>query len=683
MSDSRGDRRGRFVAVAARLTGLPQRPTTPTFAVIVAVAMIAAAALAVPAAIRLPEATGPIVGPLLLLFLGAALDAFPVRQRDTMYSLSSAGYVTATMLNPTVGLALIGIIGGTGQLIGAIANPHPSVPLTRRVGTLRTLVNAAVTIVQAGLGGIVAAMIAARTGAPFVGLVLGVVLADLLGGLVSSTISRAATGKRTRFTELSGNIPALGILTSASTGALLLAVAMTHPTVLPAALPAIIALSFVTARANDYSRAVATDATTRLRSRNGFIAETSELDHPDATTMVVRLHGLDGCREALGDGFADAVLQEVAGVFETLNPSMFTGRVAPDILATICLADPRLHAVRMREELTRRWTVMGIPVVLQAEIGVAAPHPDDTRSDRGDRLVRAEAALGAGPGAITINAEPNATDAEALARTTRLFDAIRSGGIDAYYQPIVEAFTGRVVAVEALARWYDRDELVTPGKLLPLVRRMGMDSALTAAMVDRVMADLALWARDGLILSANINVAPSDLTQPDLEQSLVAASARHEVPLSRIVIEMTEESAILDPVTTTKTLERLREFGCRSAVDDFGTGQSSLARITRFPFDTIKLDRALVTNVHTDRPARVVLTHLVRLAHDLGLSVTAEGVEHDGEREALRLLGVDMLQGFGIARPAPPDRISGLVAELGQFPTDAAAAHGPTGRTGP
>jgi EAL domain-containing protein (putative c-di-GMP-specific phosphodiesterase class I) len=229
--------------------------------------------------------------------------------------------------------------------------------------------------------------------------------------------------------------------------------------------------------------------------------------------------------------------------------------------------------------------------------------------------------------------------------------ALRDDEFDLHYQPIVDPATGAVQGAEALLRWSRDGAFVPPDSYLPAVERSDLIRKLTDFVLDRALATTAGCRRDGHEIGISVNLATANLSEPDLPARVLAALRRHGVPASALTLEITETAEIDDNALAGEVLTALDGLGVVLAVDDFGTGHSSLVRLARFPIGELKIDRSFVQEMHTaERP---IVATAVELAHALGMRVVAEGVEDQAALETLRELDCDLAQGYFVSRPLP------------------------------
>ena len=253
---------------------------------------------------------------------------------------------------------------------------------------------------------------------------------------------------------------------------------------------------------------------------------------------------------------------------------------------------------------------------------------------------------------------------ERVRLTSELRRAIAEGGITLDWQPQVELGSGRVVGLEALARWPSADgSFVPPDVFIPLAERSGLIEELGVGVFERAMREVAQLSSEPLscdfdTLSFAVNVSPLQIHpaldgQPDFAGVLSAIAGSHHVALERIEFELTESALSQSPEELYRVLLRLGVNGARVAVDDFGTGCSNLATIKRLPIHKLKLDRSLVRDLEDDAADREIASAVVGMARAMGLAVLAEGVETREQADILRDLGCDYAQGYLFGRPQP------------------------------
>ena len=248
-----------------------------------------------------------------------------------------------------------------------------------------------------------------------------------------------------------------------------------------------------------------------------------------------------------------------------------------------------------------------------------------------------------------------------------LGDAIELKQLIVHYQPKIDLRSSDVLTVdscEALVRWqHPQFGLLMPGTFIPLAERTGLISSLTDLVLDLVVDQISCWREEGLNLPVAVNLAPQLLSHLEFPNRLARRLSRRKIDHSKLVLEITESAAMEDPVRTMDILTRCRLKQFTLSVDDFGTGYSSLVELYRMPFSELKIDRSLVTEVDQHEDAKIIVRSIVDLAHNLGLTVCAEGAEGPEALTFLRSVGCDKVQGYFFSKPLPPSGFATFVEE--------------------
>jgi diguanylate cyclase (GGDEF)-like protein/PAS domain S-box-containing protein len=317
---------------------------------------------------------------------------------------------------------------------------------------------------------------------------------------------------------------------------------------------------------------------------------------------------------------------------------------------------------KVRSVLDTPFDVAGTAVHVGLSIGVSI-YPLDAR-DRDQLLRNADTAMYIGKGLADDPPQlEQAGSRGRLALIARLRNAVDADQFELHYQPIVELASGNLVGVEALLRWRDPGHgLVLPGEFIPLAERSGMIEPITRWVIDSACQQAREWSDHDLDLVVTFNLPPS-LWGPAIVETLIEATHRAGVEPHRIMIEITESTAMVQPGRARQTLAALREHGVRLAIDDFGTGYSSLGRLHQLPVSTLKIDRSFVSALPHDPGAAAIVQSIVQLAHSLGLQPLAEGIETEAQLRFLVEHGCDLGQGFLLGRPMVPSRIEALAVQ--------------------
>jgi EAL domain-containing protein (putative c-di-GMP-specific phosphodiesterase class I) len=268
-----------------------------------------------------------------------------------------------------------------------------------------------------------------------------------------------------------------------------------------------------------------------------------------------------------------------------------------------------------------------------------------------------------------------------LRLVTDLQPALDGGQITVFYQPKAAAGDGRIVGVEALVRWqHPALGLVPPDEFVPLAEQVGLLGRLTRLVLEAALRQRAAWAAMGHPLGVSVNVSARDLADKELPGDVSRALAATSTAPDALTLEITESSVMSDVGRSVAVLDDLATLGVRLSVDDFGTGYSSLAYLGQLPVHELKIDKSFVRAMDDPTgPRGTLLRTTVRLGHDLGLTVVAEGVEDPAAWTRLAELGCDLIQGYVLARPAPADDVTASLATTADL---AAGAVCPAARAG-
>jgi EAL domain-containing protein (putative c-di-GMP-specific phosphodiesterase class I) len=239
---------------------------------------------------------------------------------------------------------------------------------------------------------------------------------------------------------------------------------------------------------------------------------------------------------------------------------------------------------------------------------------------------------------------------------TRLNEALEHGELVVFYQPKLALnghVDGKLEGVEALVRWNDPlyGGLRAPDEFIPLAERTGLIEPLTWYVLDAAIAQTAAWHARGMHFSVSVNLPATMVNDMSLPDRVAGFLGDRGFPSGKLMLEVTETGAMVNSTTTIESLTRLRVKGIGLSIDDFGTGYSSLVELYRMPFSELKIDKSFVLDCDHDPEARTIVEAIVSLAHNLHLSVCAEGVETEQSLRLLRELGCEKAQGYYISRP--------------------------------
>jgi diguanylate cyclase len=408
------------------------------------------------------------------------------------------------------------------------------------------------------------------------------------------------------------------------------------------------------------------DALTGLPNRLVFedklVAAVGRADQAKARLAVlfIDLDGFKPINDSFGHSSGDAVLRQVGERLRRLSRSNDTmARVGGDEFLMLLEgeADEQTAAqvaTRMLTTLSEPYAIGSREVAVSCSIGIVF-YPDGGTQTK--LIARADAAMYAAKrsgGACYCFFEPS-MEADAheqldLQRDLRL--ALEKNELELYYQPKVDAHSGKVTAAEALLRWkHSTKGMIGPATFIPVAERFGLIGALGNWVIEDACRQSRAWRDKGLRMRVAINLSAFQMRQDDLVERITTALARHRIDPSLLTCEITESVAMEDTRATQITFKRLGDAGVHLSIDDFGTGYSSLSYLRKLPAEELKIDRSFVMDVETSADARAVVDAVIHLAHALGLKVVAEGVETERQRDVLIQMGCDELQGYLFAKP--------------------------------
>jgi len=240
-----------------------------------------------------------------------------------------------------------------------------------------------------------------------------------------------------------------------------------------------------------------------------------------------------------------------------------------------------------------------------------------------------------------------------------LREAIEGGQLSFDFQPKLDLLAGTIRSVEALARWrHPAQGAILPDEFIPHAEQTGLIQPFTRWSFDAALAQLAHWRDTGLGISVAVNLSTRSLHDEKLPETIATLLRKWRVDPGLLTLELTESAVMLDPDGAQRNLFRLHELGLRLSIDDFGTGYSSLSNLQRLPLHELKIDKSFVNQMMDNDNDLVIVRSTIDLAHNLGLSVVAEGIESERHLAILQDLGCDHGQGFFVSQPLPVERLT-------------------------
>lgn len=384
--------------------------------------------------------------------------------------------------------------------------------------------------------------------------------------------------------------------------------------------------------------------------------------------MFLDLDRFKNINDSLGHHVGDDLLVKVGGrLSRSVRNADIVARLGGDefvvVLHGVTDASVAAHvAEKLLATLSEPYLLEGRELHVTPSIGIAL-YPDDSRS-AAELMRNADAAMYHAKALGRANFqfftdELNRASAERLDLEGKLRRAIGRNELEVWYQPQLSLTHGRTVGVEALLRWrHPEHGLISPGTFIPLAEETRLIVEIGSWVLRTACMQAVAWHERGLgPLRLSVNLSPKQLRDSELLAIIAGILDETGLDPQQLELEITESSVMEQPEKAVELLGSLKRLGIKIAIDDFGTGYSSLSYLKLFPIDHLKIDRSFVSDIESDSNDAAIVTAAVSLAHNLGLSVIAEGVESAVQTETLRALGCDELQGYHFSPPLPAEKL--------------------------
>lgn len=406
------------------------------------------------------------------------------------------------------------------------------------------------------------------------------------------------------------------------------------------------------------------DLLTNLPNRLFLLKKLNKLPPEQVAKTCLLVIGLERHRditESLGIQVGDRILLEVADrMRKELAPGECLSRLGEDEFVVMLQTDCTDYAENKAQAIIR---AVEAPVVVNrlnltvvAKVGIITglsqvESSSDWLKFGFQALNRAKSGQ---QGWFFYDGEGQEEQVRQLTLISELATALTEEQIELYYQPKVNLETGKMVGVEALARWnHPKHGLLMPGHFMPLVDQSGLVQEFGRYVLKSAIRQLGIWHKQKLAISVAVNLSPFNLLDPGLKDYIEEQLNLAEVPASLLELELTETATSMDVTNIAEYFRTLKTLGVELSIDDFGTGMSSLAYLGKLNVDTIKIDRSFICDIDTNPQNQAIVHATLALCHSLGCQSVAEGIETDAQRTMLLSMGCDIGQGYYFSRPVP------------------------------
>ncbi len=379
--------------------------------------------------------------------------------------------------------------------------------------------------------------------------------------------------------------------------------------------------------------------------------------------------------DSLGHAIGDRLLVEVAKrLTAALRPGDVIARLGGDEFAILLENIPELSlaeqvASRLNRELEQAFELEGHTVYISASIGIAlnsdpSQQPEDLLRDADNAMYRAKAL---GKSRYVVFEDTMRDRVQALLKLeTDLRAAITNKEFQLYYQPIVSLATQDIASLEALIRWHHPERgLIPPNDFIPIAEETGLILNIGEWVLQEACRQLWDWQQtrpDLPPLSISVNLSRKQFSQPGLGQQIQSTLSEAGIHARQLKLEITETTIMENETMASELVNQLRALGLQLQIDDFGTGYSSLSFLHSFPLDTLKIDRSFIEGLVSDSEKSEIVRTMITLAHNLGMTAIAEGVETQEQLRWLQTHHCDCVQGYFLSKPLPANQIETLLA---------------------
>jgi diguanylate cyclase (GGDEF)-like protein/PAS domain S-box-containing protein len=419
-----------------------------------------------------------------------------------------------------------------------------------------------------------------------------------------------------------------------------------------------------------------TDPLTELPNRSFFQASHSNIVRKDTPHALICLDmdNFKKINDSLGHQSGDVLIKQIAKRLQKIAGTQATCyRLGGDEFSMLIDNSTDIHhitriAQTILDSLARPFMINKQEFVLGASLGIVF-YPEDGRTPQ-ELLKNADTAMyfaknAGGNKYQFFSGEMNQNAVRQLQIENLIRHGLKEDLFTVFYQPKVDIASGKLVSMEALVRYEHPEKgLVSPAQFIPLAEQTGQIIEIGEVVLKKACEDTKRWVDAGLFTGrVAVNISARQFEIPDLDERIMSILQKSGLSALHLECEITEGTLMQSPENALRMMQRLRERGIHLALDDFGTGYSSLAYLKRFPINTLKIDKAFIDDIATSAEDRHMAKAIITIAHNLGLKVVAEGVEHENQLSILRRYECEMLQGYLYSKPLNALRFERLLKE--------------------
>jgi diguanylate cyclase (GGDEF)-like protein/PAS domain S-box-containing protein len=419
-----------------------------------------------------------------------------------------------------------------------------------------------------------------------------------------------------------------------------------------------------------------TDPLTELPNRSFFQASHNNIVRRDTHHALICLDmdNFKKINDSLGHQTGDVLIKQIAKRLQRIAGTDATCyRLGGDEFSILIDKSTDVHRIThfaqtILDNMARPFLINKQEFVLGASVGIAF-YPEDGSTPQ-ELLKNADTAMyfaknAGGNKYQFFSGEMNQNAVRQLQIENLIRHGLKEDLFTVFYQPKVDIASGKLVSMEALVRYEHPDKgLVSPSQFIPLAEETGQIIDIGEVVLRKSIEDTKRWVDAGLFTGrVAVNISARQFELPDLDERIIAILQRAGLSPLHLECEITEGTLMQNPESALRMMQRLRERGIHLALDDFGTGYSSLAYLKRFPINTLKIDKAFIDDIATTSEDRHMAQAIITIAHNLGLKVVAEGVEHENQLSILRRYKCEMLQGYLYSKPLSSARFERLLKE--------------------